>query len=384
MIRIAHVVEAVEGGCKRHVLELVAGLDPQRFHQTVIHSSRRDPGFPEVVAEATGGSVETVPWNVLRRFCPILDVRGYFFLRRLFRDGRFDIIHCHSAKAGFLGRLAARSLPAARVYTPHCFPFSIQSDAFVTSLYVWLERMAGGWTDRLVAVAPSEAELARATKVIRPDRIVVIENGIDPTAFDIEVDTEAKRAELGLEASDAVVLSVGALRPQKGHQYLIEAVPEVARCHPHVQVLIAGQGQSRADLEQLVRAQSVERHVRLLGARGDVPELLKTADCLVLPSLWEGGPYTLLEAMAAGTPVVASRIPGVTDWVREGDTGRLAEPGNPQSLAQAIDKALSEPDESRRLAAAAQAMVLQRNTRDRWLAEMTELYLSLVGARDCR
>jgi len=381
-IRVAQVVEAVEGGCKRHVLDLVAGLDPARFRQTVIHSSRRDPGFPEAIAAATGGAVETIPWNVLRRFCPVLDLQGYRFLGKLFRERGFDIIHCHSAKAGLLGRLAARHLPAAKVYTPHCFPFCMETDAFATMLYVWLERLAGASTDRLVAVAPSEADIARAMNVVALERVVLIENGIDPRPFDVAVDVEAKRAELGLAMADEVVLSVGALRPQKGHRYLVLAAPAIVRRRPRVRVLIAGSGPEQTDLAELAGRLGVERQVRLLGARDDVPELLKIADCLVMASLWEAGPYAVFEAMAAGTPVVASRILGLTDWVREGQTGRLAEPKDPASLAQAIDQALSEPDESRRMAAEAREMVLRRNTRDRWLADMAALYEQLAGARD--
>ncbi len=248
MIRIAHVVEAVEGGCKQHVLQLAAGLDRARFEQTVIHSYRRDPGFPEAVAEATDGAVRTVPWNVLRRFCPVLDVRGYFFLRTLFREGGFDIIHFHSAKAGLLGRLAARRLPAVRLYTPHCFPFRMEEDPLMTMLYLRLERMAGAWTDCLVAVAPSEAELARAMDIVPPDRVRLIENGIDPAAFEVPIDRAAKRAALGLTPEDEVLLCIGALRPQKGHRYLIEALPEIALHHPQARRLIAGEGGERPAL----------------------------------------------------------------------------------------------------------------------------------------
>jgi glycosyltransferase involved in cell wall biosynthesis len=380
MIHIAHVVEAVEGGCKRHVLDLVAGLDPERFRQTVIHSSRRDPGFAEAIAEASGGAVEAIPWNVLRRVSPALDVLGYRFLRRLFGERNFDVIHCHSAKAGTLGRLAARGLPAARVYTPHCFPFRMDADPLTTVLYLWAERLAGAWTDRLIAVSPSEADLARAVNVVDPGRIVLIENGIDPAEFDVPVDVERAKADLGLDAADRVILSVGALRPQKGHRYLIEAVPEIVKHHPRARVLIAGAGRLRDDLAALTSRLRVGEHVRLLGARDDVPRLLKLADCVVMASLWEGGPYALLEAMAAGTPVVCSRILGLTDWVKEGQTGWLAESRNPQSLALAITRALSETTLSRRMADAARTMVLRRNTRDRWLSEMAALYEDLAGA----
>jgi len=382
-IHIAQVVEAVEGGCRRHVRELAAGLDAERFRQTIIFSPRRDPGFAATIARAAGNAVETVPWQVHRAIRPGADLAAYRFLRELLRERRFDVVHCHSAKAGLLGRLAARGLGAATVYTPHCFPFRMETSGFARAAYLALERFAGRFTDRLVAVAPSEADLARAAGVVAPDRIVTIENGIDMAPFGVTGGAEAKRAELGIGVCDPVILSIGALRPQKGHRYLIEAVPAVLREHPQVRVLIAGEGALRPQLAELIARRGVEQHVRLLGQREDVPELLGVANCLALSSLWEGGPYTLLEAMAASAPVVGSRIPGITDWVREGETGRLAEPGDPAGLATQISRTLAEPEASRRMAAAARELVRRRNTRERWLAQMTALYeeLASTGSR---
>jgi glycosyltransferase involved in cell wall biosynthesis len=382
MIHVAQVAEAVAGGSRKHVLDLLVGLDPDRFRQTVVYGKARDPGFGQTVAEVTAGRVEAIPWDVLRSVSPVADLRSYRFLRRVLRSRRFDIVHCHCGKAGLLGRLAARDLDVARVYTPHCFPFCMTARASVRAFFRSVERFAGRYTDRLIAVAPSEAEIAVTAGIVPAGKVVTIENGVDPQIFAVAIDRERKRAELGLAAQAPVLLSVGALRPQKGQRLLVEAVPLLAARHPHLQVLIAGEGRLRAMLEGLICRLNVGDRVHLLGAREDIAELLQVADCLVLPSVWEGGPYTLLEAMAAGTPVVGSRIPGVTDWVREGHTGRLAEPGNPASLADAIDQTLSRPEESRRMAAEAREMVLRRNTRERWLTDMAALYEELVASRN--
>jgi len=380
-IRIAQVVEAVGGGCRKHVLDLATGLDPARFHQTVIFSSNRDPEFGARLVEATGGTVEAIPWDVQRGLRLRSDAAGCRFLRRLFLERDFDLVHCHSSKAGMLGRLAARRLRAVKVYTPHCFPFQMDTDPRRRAAYLWLERLGGWYTDCLVTVAPYEATLARLMRIVRAERIVTIENGVDPAAYDVAVDVPRKKAELGLAATDRVVLAVGALRPQKGYRHLIEAAPGLIRQEPRARVLIAGEGRLRPALTELIQRLGVGEHVRLLGDRADVPELLKAADCLAMASLWEGGPYTVLEAMAAGTPVVCTRVPGLTDWVHEGRTGRLAEPRDAQSLADTIARALAETDHSRRMAAEAKEMVLRRNTKARWLAEMVALYEKLAGSQ---
>jgi len=376
--RIAQVVEAFEGGCKRHVLDLLGGLSRERFQQTAIVGAGREPTACEEVAAATGGAAEFVSWDVRRTIRPGSDWAAYRFLSRLFRERSFDLIHCHSAKAGFLGRMAARGTRAAVLYTPHCLPFMMDAPRPVRAGYLWLERHAGRFTDRLIAVSPSEAEGAAAARLVAPDRLVTIENGIDPESVRTEVDPRRKRAELGLPERSRVVLSVGALRRQKGHGTLIEAAAAAANLLPDAVFLIAGEGELRPELESLSRRLGVADRVRLLGRREDVTELFAVADVLAMPSLWEAGPYALLEAMAAGVPVIGSRIPGIADWVAEGRTGYLFEPGDSPGLARALVAALSDPAEAHRRAQAAQEMVLQRNTRERWLREMTALYDSVA------
>ena len=371
MIRIAQVVEAFEGGCKRHVLGLLAGLDRGRFRQTAIVGKWREEA--EEIAAVTG-EVETIPWDVRREIRPGPDRAAYRFLRDLFRERDFDVIHCHSAKAGFLGRLAARGQRAAVLYTPHCLPFMMAVPAWAKIGYLWLERYAGRFTDRLIAVSPSEARVAAAMRAAPADRIVTVENGIDPALAQVQVDAPAKRAELGIAEGTQVILSVGALRPQKGHRYLIEAAALLANDWPDAVFLIAGEGPLRPQLSELSRRLSVEERVRLLGRRADVAELLAAADLFAFPSLWEAGPYALLEAMAVGLPVVGSRIPGVIDWVTEGETGYLFPPRRSAKLAEALGVALSDRAEATHRAEAARAMVLQRNTQERWLREMTALY----------
>lgn len=378
-IRIAQVVEAAEGGCKRHVLGLLAGLDRDRFRQTAVVSPWREEGVGEEMAAAAAGSGEVIVWDVGREARPRADYGAYCFLRELFRRHTFDVIHCHSAKAGFLGRLAARGLPASVVYTPHCLPFMMHVFALWQVAYLWMERFAGRFTHRLIAVSPSEAEIAVRTHLVPPDRVVTIENGIDPGAFGPPVGIEQKRDELHLSPECRVALGVGALRQQKGWHHLVEAAPEVLKAHPDTVFLIAGEGRLRRVLEARVRELALTEHVRLLGRRTDVPELLAVADCFVIPSLWEGGPYALLEAMAAGVPVVGTSIPGILDWVRDGETGYGVRAADSGQLAMAIEAVMSDPAEAGRRAAVARQMVLWRNTEERWLRDMAALYESAAA-----
>jgi glycosyltransferase involved in cell wall biosynthesis len=378
MIRIAQVVEAVEGGCRRHVLDLLTGLDRTRLRQTAIVSPRRQPDIADEIARLAAGEVEVIPWDVGRSISPLPDWSAYRQLARLLRERDFDVVHCHSAKAGFLGRLAARRLRARLLYTPHGLPFTMRVSAPARAAYLLLERLAARHMDRLIAVSPSEAEVAVEARLAPRERISVIENGVAPASPAVTVDRQQKRAELQVDGAATVALSVGALRLQKGYRYLIEAAALLANLQPASVFLIAGEGVDRRELQALIGRFHLTSCVRLLGARSDVPELLAAADLFVMPSLWEAGPYALLEAMAAGVPVVGSRIPGITDWLTEGETGYLFGPAGPRSLADAISRALSDPAEARRRADVAQAMVLQRNSRERWLRDMERLYQEVV------
>jgi len=377
VIRIAQVLEASVGGTKRHVLGLARGLDRERFAQTLVIGTGRTGGLgPEWAA--TG--LPVVPFGVGRAISLPRDWRAYRQLRRVLAEGAFDIVHCHSAKAGFLGRMAARDLPGTRrIYTPHCFPFAMRG-ARGLGLYLALERWAGRHTDLLIAVSRSEADEALRYGIVPPDRLVTVPNGVRLADFQDGEARQTKRAELGVASDEVLLLSVGFLSLQKGHVYLIKAAGLLRSAFPKVRVAIAGDGALGRVYRLAADKWGLGDRLMLLGHRDDVPQLLKAADLFVLPSLWEGLPYALLEAAAAGLPIVASRVGGITDVIADGKTGLLAEPGDAASLSAKLREALSHSERMARLAGAAWALVAAKYTEERWLSEMAATYERVVAS----
>jgi glycosyltransferase involved in cell wall biosynthesis len=174
---------------------------------------------------------------------------------------------------------------------------------------------------------------------------------------------------------------VGALVEQKGHRTLVEAAPLVIDEMPHTTFVIAGSGTLREDLEARVNELGLGRRFRFLGQREDIPRVLAALDLFVMPSLWEGMPYAIVEAMAVGVPVVGSDIPGIADIVRPQETGRLAPPGDHEALAQTIRAALVEEGKSATMAQAAREIVLKEHSRERMLTSLAGCYERLMEDR---
>jgi len=198
--------------------------------------------------------------------------------------------------------------------------------------------------DGLIAVAPEVRSAILSTmRGVPADKIAVIPNGVDTRRYRRRGEREKTRAALGLAASDQAVAVVATFKEQKGHRYLIEAAATLAADFPRLRYLLIGDGQLRDDLERRIAATGLAGQFQLLGLRPDVPDLLAAADLFVLPSLWEGLPMALVEAMAAGLPVVATEVSGTRGVVVHGETGLLVPPGDGAALARAITALLCDP-----------------------------------------
>jgi glycosyltransferase involved in cell wall biosynthesis len=185
-----------------------------------------------------------------------------------------------------------------------------------------------------------------AVEGIAPDDVVFVPNGIDP----VVVGNRARaRFEVGLDDDAPVVGAVAVLRPQKGLDVLVRAIPEVVAAVPNVRVVVAGEGPERGALEALAAELGVSDHLMLLGQRGDVPDLLAAFDVAVVSSRFEGSPLATMEYMDAGLAVVATKVGGMPDLIEDGVNGRLVEPEDPAGLAAALVELLQDPARAREM-----------------------------------
>jgi len=331
-MRVLLVCQPIDGGVAFHVDTLARQLAQHGVDATVACP----PGVWARRLDADGVPVIAVP--MVRRIAPRTDAAA---LRRLRAAvGAFDLVHAHSAKAGVLGRLAARSRGVPAVYTPHAWSFLAAGGRAGTRLYQRIERTLAARTAAIICV--SEGERRRGTAVADPGRMVVVTNGVTPP--DIQARPAAGHRPAQRSAHDRVVIgTVARLAPQKGIAYLLEAFAQVRAVRDDVRLAIAGDGPLRADLDDDVRRLGIGDDVTFVGAVPSPWQFLAGLDLFVLPSLWEGLPYALLEAMAAGLPSVATSVDGVAEAIPDRRFGTVVAPADSGRLAREILALVEDP-----------------------------------------
>ncbi|MCC6146935.1 MAG: glycosyltransferase family 4 protein [Anaerolineaceae bacterium] len=240
-------------------------------------------------------------------------------------------------------------------------------------LHAWMINV--GLSTALVAVS-EQVRQQSVEEGIRPEKIVVIPNGVDQPDIPSER-AAAVREGLALQENGFLILSAGRLWAEKGHVHLVNAMPEILRAAPNAILALAGEGALRTELEAQARSLEIAEHVRFLGTRLDVLDWMAAADVFVLPSNSEGMPNALLEAMALGRAVVATRVGGVPEVVKDGQNGLLVPPQNPSALASAILHLLLTPQERQRLGQNARLMIQQNFE----IEKMRQQYAALLEPR---
>lgn len=278
--------------------------------------------------------------------------------------GRADVIHVHSAKAGFLGRLAAYARGRRRscVFTPHGWSFWA-ADGAEGQLYVRLERLAARWCGAIVALSADERDAGLAAGVGGPDLYRVVPNGVRLERFALPRSPVRGR-----------IVMVGRLAPPKRPDLAVRALAAVRAEIPEAELQVVGGGPLQTDAEQLAAQLGVAGAVRFLGYREDVPELLATAECALLASDYEGCPLAVVEAMAAGVAVVATEAGGVGELVAQGRTGALGAAGDAEGLASALRNVLADPARAVALGAEGRRVAEERLSLERMVEQLTSLY----------
>ncbi len=341
----------VFGAVERYVVEIVKGLRESGRDAVLLHP---DVQALDPFRELAGGSVavEAYPPGLESGPAP----RALRYLRRRLRKLAPDVVHVTDAWS--VGMLAASLARVPRVLVTHHTPELPRGDNFV-GRGLW--RLAWATRPDVIYTSASDRNLEK-----RRLRSHVVPLGIDVERF--------ANASPAPPAEGRLVGNVARLAPQKGQRVLLDAAPAVLARHPDVRFVFVGEGELRAELEAQARALRIADRIVFTGARDDVPELLASFSIFALPSLFEGLCVAVLEAQAAGVPVVATAVGGVRETVIPEETGIRCEPGDPASLADGIAHLLDHPDEAQRLAAEARRRVRERYTIERMVAQTIARY----------
>ena len=325
------IVDLPVGGAEIQLLNLVRHLDRDRYSPVVLCIGKNGPIGEEIAKEG----VPVTELGLLRKGGG--DRRIVTLLREFLRREKISLVHSHLYHANYFGRLAAfrERIPAVcTIHNTYAHP-----KIHRRLINRWLARK----TARIIAVSgPVREDIIRYDGV-DPSKVVVIPNGVDPGRFDIPLTRVEARERLGIPAEHFIIGTVGRLEEQKGLRYLVDAVRMLRERGKNAFLLVAGSGREEVRLREQATRGGIEDAVFFLGARRDVPDLYRAMDVFALSSLWEGGPITLLEAMASGLPVVATPVGFVPEVVRDGVNGFLVPARDPAMLGEALWRVREDP-----------------------------------------
>jgi len=379
-VRMLHIIEATTAGVRRYLTQLLRGR-PDSWQVAVACPTTRETHFGDVAfvdsLKSLGVPVHLLP---LRRSISLADVLVARALLRMVRRDRFDLIHTHSSKAGFIGRLVAKAVGIPVIHTPNGLYF-LEQTGFKRWFYLALERLAGRATTGLIAVSEGERDIMIQYGLAPRGRVTLIENGVDAaTVRDQAEAVEAAwlRHSLGLNGDEPVIGGAGRMAPQKDPLSFVRAAHQVAQSTPKARFVWCGDGELRLAVEDLARRLNVP--LTVTGHLENAWAVMRLFDVFVLPSLYEGLPFTLLEAMALGVPVVATDVVGTRDVLSGEEAGWLVAPRDALSLARTICGVLAQPAEASRRVAAAKRLMETRFSIDRMIAAHHELYVRVIHA----
>jgi glycosyltransferase involved in cell wall biosynthesis len=370
---VLQVITSLErGGAENHLLALLTHADHQAFDfETAVVS-----GEGELVGVFRQAGLQVHLLKARSRFDPFALGR----LVKLLRAGRYDIVHSHLFRADIFAGLAVGQLGERApllVSTRH------NDDRFFLNPFVGIAHyMISSRQDLIIAISDHIARFTVSRGVRYPARVRRVYHGMEPNVTDaLERDGQLIRAELGVGPQDFLVGNVGRLALQKGQRHLIRAMPLLLERVPRAHAVIAGGG----DLEDYLRDLSVEvgvaDRVHVLGPRRDVPALMHAIDVFAMPSIWEGFGLVLLEAMAAGRPVVASRVATIPEVVVDGETGVLVPAGDPVALAEALAGLAHDGERARAFGEAGRERLRKRFSIEKMVGDTELLYRELLEER---
>ena len=376
-IRVAMLIDSLGmGGAERLLTIYLQHFDTSRFEPRVCALQIRENNPIAADIQRLGIPVDLVSVPHLR------DLRALPRLVRYLRRQKIDLLHTQLEFSDTLGSIAAKIAGIPAVTTLHTF----DAPAPGTRLY-W--RLKLRWwvfrhfSDRVIAVSEGTRQHHLKMGQLPPDKVITLYNGIDLSRF-TPVTAESRRAtraEFGIPPQAPLLITVAVLRPPKGIQYLIEALPRILQAMPQARYLLVGDGEHRAALQALAQKHSVAERVIFAGSRTAIPDLLAAADLFVLPTLTEALPTVLAEAMAAQLPIVASKVGGVPEMVEDRRNGLLVPPAEPASLADACLKILQNPAQAQAMAAAGRQIVEEKFNITRHVQQLGDIYQEILAAR---
>jgi glycosyltransferase involved in cell wall biosynthesis len=390
-LRIAQIVARLNvGGPAMHTVMLANHFNRNNYRSLLITGRPlENEGDMTYLLDEMPADVEHVA-SLSRDISPVKDLRSLSALASILARFRPHIVHTHTAKAGFLGRAAAVLLNVGNiVHTFHGHTFAHYFGAVKNHVFMSFERMLAHRTSKIIAVSRRQVrDLARVYRIAPAPKVVEVPYGMDLTELlECEVRRDVLRGKLGLRPGTPVVGIVGRLYTIKAHDFFVLSALRLLKKRSDVHFIVVGDGDERAGLERMVRAENASSNIHFLGWQKDMAAAYAAMDILALTSLNEGSPVSLIEGMAAGLPAVSTPAGGVPDLFieqrKDGDlrvarNGILVDRRDPELFAEALRRLVDDAETRRRMGREARRFAGAKFSRERLLADMEDLYLGLV------
>ena len=369
-MRILYVVTSASfGGAPLHVLQLIQNMVNQGHEVGLVAAPE-----PRLMKEIEKLNVKMFPnIHFVRPLNPWRDIKAIWPVIQAIRSFNPDIIHAHSTKAGLAARFASFIFHKPVIFTAHGWIFSEKGGVGKRYLLIMLEWLAAKVTSKIICVSHFDRDLAIKYKIAPPEKLVVIHNGIEPAAFfDNNRDRQSNTSNI------LRLVMVGRLDPPKDPITLLQALKHIKI---NYKLLLVGDGELRRTVEDYVVANHLEKRVFLMGERKDISKILSVSDIFILSSSKEGFPYTIIEAMMAGLPVIATSVGGVPEMVEDGVTGLLVNSGDILGLKNALITLFSDELLRNKMGEAGQKKALEEFTLNRMLRETQYVYDEVLDHR---
>lgn len=380
-IKILHIITRLDkGGSAENTLLTASGVNKEKFKAALISGNTNDPR-KEIANFITQEEIDYILLpELVRQIAFLKDIKAFWKIYGFIKKEGFDIVHTHTSKAGILGRWAAK-LAGTKiiVHTPHGHIFYGYFSWFKTKLFIYLERLTALITDRIITLTYRGKEEHLKYRIARPDKFVPIYSGIEVEKFtNFKVDIIKEKERLNIPPDTPVIGTVSRLEPIKGIQYLISCLPDIVKVFPALKVFIVGDGSQRETLEHYVKNLNLSESVIFKGECEDIRQILSIFGIFILPSLNEGMGRCLLEAQALGVPVVATKVGGIPEVVKDGLTGTLVPARNPKVMAEAIINLLKNRTLREDMSRQAKGWIGNKFSAEDMVLKITGLYEELI------
>jgi len=373
---VLHVMEATLGGTMRYMSSIIEASVAMPFSMSLAYSTERaGSGLLPALTHARSSAWALFNLQMTRSVRPVNDLQNMLKLRRIIRDLRPDIVHCHSSKAGAIGRLATLALrrPPRLIYSPHAVAANLGTH------YLLIERGLSRLTDRFAAVSESERQEIADYGIASYERTDVVYPVIDTAHFSPEDPLAARRA-LGFRATAPLILGIGRLTAQKDPLAFVQVIERLRAVMPDVTAVWVGDGELRVPMEDMIHVKGLEETIRIAGWQEDVRPYLAACDVLVSTSQFESFGYMVAEALAMERPVVATAVTGTRDIMSKDLTALLYEPGDHGRAAQLVSELLSDSFRARALGAVGRRLMVDEFSLLRMTNALYACYRNILDA----